>query len=268
MLYLKAVILGIIEGLTEFLPISSTGHLIIAGHFLDFNGAKAETFDIVIQLGAILAVIFLYKNTFIDLFLPNFSQEKKQKKFKGLYGIWLLFLTTLPGGILGLLSHHYIKKYLFSPYTVAWALGGGALFILTVEHFCPKHKIVDLNQITSKNAFLVGCFQCLALWPGFSRSAATILGGMLLGMQRKLAAKYSFLAAVPIMFAATFYDLLKNYSLFSINDFIILGIGFITSFISAWYAIKGFIYLLEKITLKPFAYYRLIVATLILLFIT
>ncbi|MDQ7031676.1 MAG: undecaprenyl-diphosphate phosphatase [Desulfonauticus sp.] len=266
LIYYKAIILGIIEGLTEFLPISSTGHLIIAGKLLNFTGPKAETFEIVIQLGAILAVVWLYKDFFINLFFPSDSNQKN--KFQGIYGLYLLFLTTLPAGILGLLTHHYIKKYLFSPQTVAWALLGGAIFILLVENFTPKKKFFTLDQLTPRLTFFIGCFQCLALWPGFSRSAATILGAMLLGVERKLAAKYSFLAAVPIMFAATGYDLLKSYHLFNFNDFIVLGIGFITSFIFACIAVKGFIYLLEKITLKPFAYYRIVLALIVLILMT
>nr|WP_321514326.1 undecaprenyl-diphosphate phosphatase [uncultured Pseudodesulfovibrio sp.] len=257
-----AVILGIVEGLTEFLPISSTGHLITTGHLLDFTGPKAETFEIVIQLGAILAVVVLYWDRFFGLLRPNPDQ-----KFSGLYGLWLLFLTSLPASIVGLLTHGYIKQYLFSPTTVAIALAVGAILIFIVESVKKTEKVLTLDEITPKIALGIGFFQCLALWPGFSRSAATIMGGMLLGARRTVAAEYSFIAAVPIMFAATGYDLLKNYTLFEGGDFLFLLLGFIISFISAWLAIKGFIYLLGKLTLRPFAIYRLALAPLILLYL-
>lgn len=257
-----AVILGIVEGLTEFLPISSTGHLIISGHLLGFTGPKAETFEIVIQLGAILAVVALYTDRFIGLLKPDGDH-----RFSGVYGLWLLFLTSLPASVLGLLTHHYIKTYLFSPTTVAVALAVGAVLIFIVEGMDKKEQVLTLDEITPKLALGIGFFQCLALWPGFSRSAATIMGGMLLGARRTVAAEYSFIAAVPIMFAATGYDLLKSYQLFQVDDLIFLGIGFLVSFVSAWLAIKGFIYLLSKLTLRPFAIYRLLLAVLIFIFI-
>lgn len=258
-----AVVLGIIEGLTEFLPISSTGHLIIAGHLLDFTGPKAETFDIVIQLGAILAVVMLYWRNFIGLLKhdPNHA-------FSGLRGIKLLILTSIPASVVGLAAHGYIKAHLFGPTTVAWALGVGAVLIFIVEAMPKRIRANDIDAITSWQALGIGMFQCLALWPGFSRSAATIMGGMILGTERKTAAEYSFIAAVPIMFAATGYDFLKNYSLFSTDDLLFLAIGFLVSFVSAWLAIKSFIYLLGKMTLRPFAVYRIILAALVLLFLT
>lgn len=257
-----AFILGIIEGLTEFLPISSTGHLIIAGHLLDFTGPKAETFSVVIQLGAILAVVVLYWDRFLGLLKSN-----PRQKFSGPYGIWLLFLTSLPAMIVGLITHDYIKQYLFSPATVAISLAVGALLIFIVESMNKSDKVKSLDEITPQLAFGIGLFQCLALWPGFSRSAATIMGGMLLGARRTVAAEYSFIAAVPIMVAATTYDFYCSYQLFAMNDLIFLFIGFVVSFLSAWGAIKGFIYLLGRLTLRPFAVYRLALAPLILLFL-
>jgi undecaprenyl-diphosphatase len=257
-----AIILGIVEGLTEFLPISSTGHLIIAGHLLNFTGPKADTFEIVIQLGAILAVVVLYWDRFVGLVFPD-----KERKFSGVYGLWLLFLTSLPASVLGLLTHHYIKAYLFSPFTVAIALAVGALLIFVVEAKDFQKTTLTLDEITPKTAFGIGLFQCLALWPGFSRSASTIMGGMILGAKRTVAAEYSFIAAVPIMFAATGYDFLKNYALFQADDLIFLLIGFLVSFIAAWLAVKGFIVLLGRLTLRPFAVYRIVLAALILLFL-
>lgn len=255
---LTAVILGLVEGLTEFLPVSSTGHLIISGHLLDFTGPKADTFEIVIQLGAILAVVAIYWPTFWGLLRPH------GRKFDGVYGLTLLFLTSLPASLLGLAAHHAIKEYLFSPVTVAFALAVGAVAILLVERLPRTNSVRTLDQITPGLALGIGCFQCLALWPGFSRSAATIMGGMLLGAERRLAAEYSFIAAVPIMFAATGYDMLKSWQLFSPDDLTVLAIGFVVSFISAWLAVKTFIALLGRLTLRPFAWYRLALAPVVL----
>ena len=168
--------------------------------------------------------------------------------------------------MVGLLAHKYIKAHLFSPTTVAIALGVGAIFIFVIEGIDKKQKTASLDEITPTLALGIGLFQCLALWPGFSRSAATIMGGMLLGAKRTVAAEYSFIAAVPIMVAATGYDFLKNHALFESGDLLFLAIGFVVSFISAWIAVKSFIYLLGKLTLRPFAVYRLALAPLVLYF--
>jgi undecaprenyl-diphosphatase len=257
-----AVILGVVEGLTEFLPVSSTGHLIIAGHLLDFTGPKAETFEIVIQLGAILAVLTLYLDRFTGLLRADPARQ-----FSGMRGLWLLFLTSLPASLVGLAAHGYIKQYLFNPFTVACALAAGAIMILIVESVKKPEKAASLDDITPAQALGVGLFQCLALWPGFSRSAATIMGGMLLGVRRTVAAEYSFIAAVPIMFAATGYDFFKNHGLFERGDMVFLAVGFGVSFVAAWAAIKAFIYLLGRLTLRPFAIYRLALVPLVFLFL-
>lgn len=259
--FLIAVIMGVVEGLTEFLPVSSTGHLIITGHILGFTGPRAETFEVIIQLGAILAVVAIYWPTFLGLVRP-----REKRRFSGIYGLWLLFLTSLPASILGLCTHSLIKELLFNPVSVAWALGIGALAILAVERWKPSPRTASLDELDCKTALGIGFFQCLALWPGFSRSAATIMGGMLLGTRRKLAAEYSFIAAVPIMIAATGFDLLGSWSKMSQTDFITLTIGFLVSFAAAWLAVKGFIALLGRTTLRPFAWYRLALAPLVLAF--
>jgi undecaprenyl-diphosphatase len=256
--YLNAIILGIVEGLTEFLPVSSTGHLIITGHLLGFTGPKAETFEIVIQLGAILAVMVMYLPTFWGLVRPT------GRAFGGLRGLWLLFLTSLPASLLGFLGHTAIKEHLFSPVTVAFALVAGAVAILLVERLQIRKSVGDLDAMTPALALGVGCFQCLALWPGFSRSAATIMGGMILGVDRRTAAEYSFIAAVPIMFAATGYDLLKSWRIFGPDDLLVLTTGFAVSFVAAWAAVKVFIALLSRLTLRPFAWYRLALAPIVL----
>jgi len=258
---LAATLLGLVEGATEFLPVSSTGHLILVGHLIGFTGEKADSFDVIIQLGAILAVVVLYWKRFLWLLFP-----KPLQAFSGFRGIWLLFLTSLPAGILGLLARKTIKAYLFGPITVALALAVGALMIFWVERKRSRDRYYTLDEMTPGLAFGIGCFQCLALWPGFSRSAATIMGGMLLGAKRSLAAEYSFIAAVPLMFAATLYDFYKSAALFSSDDLGILTIGFVVSFLAALAAVKGFIVLVKQVSLRPFAWYRLALAGAVFFF--
>jgi undecaprenyl-diphosphatase len=168
-----------------------------------------------------------------------------------------LFLTTLPAGILGFLAHSQIKDHLFAPAPVALALGAGALGLLLVEYKRPAVRARTLDDLGWGIALGVGLFQCLALWPGFSRAAATIMGAMFLGAERRLAAEYSFLAAVPIIAAASGFDLLSAWTHLSGSDFLVLGTGCMVSFASAWLVVKGFLHLLDHFTLKPFAYYRL-----------
>lgn len=257
---LNAVILGIVEGLTEFIPVSSTGHLIIAGHLLGFVGDKASTFEVFIQLGAILAVVVLYKERFFHLF--DFSRTRG---FSGFSGMVLLGCTTLPALIFGFLAHGFIKEHLFNTTTVAIGLGVGGVGILLAERFLPKADKHGLDSLRPKDALLIGLFQCLALWPGVSRSGATILGGMIIGTERKTAAEYSFLAAVPVMFAATAYDLYKNLPILEASDIPLFSVGFIVSFIAAWFAVRTFIQLLSRYTLSPFGWYRIAAAILLLL---
>ena len=261
---LDALIMGIVEGLTEFLPVSSTGHLILTGWLLGMNGERAATFEIIIQLGAILAVLVMYWPRFYGLLRPN--PERPEERFSGVRGLWLLFLTSLPASLLGLAEHKAIKAHLFAPHPVALALAVGAVAILVVESFRRRERFSTLDEITPLLALGVGFFQCLALWPGFSRSAATIMGAMILGANRRLAAEYSFIAAVPIMCAATGYDLLKSMKFLHAADLPFFAVGFVVSFIAAWLAVKGFIHLLSRITLRPFAVYRLVLAPLVFLF--
>jgi len=265
--WLSAAVLGVVEGLTEFLPVSSTGHLILVGHAIGFTGPRAESFEVVIQLGAILAVVVLYWRRFAGLVLPP-AEAPEGGGLSGRRGIGLLALTTLPACVAGLAAAGTIKAHLFNPQSVAWALGVGALAILAVEALRRPARLSSLDQITPALALGIGLFQCLALWPGFSRSAATIMGGMLLGADRRVAAEYSFIAAVPVMGAATGYELLSSLGLFSAADLPVLAIGFGVSFLAAWAAVKGFIGLLTRMTLRPFAAYRLALAPLVLLFWT
>jgi undecaprenyl-diphosphatase len=252
------VILGIVEGLTEFLPISSTGHLILASHLLHVEGPAVDTFEVFIQLGAILAVVFIYSRRFAMLF--DFKTDPHI--FAGFRGWKSLLITSLPAMVLGFLSHSYIKEHLFSPVTVLWALGLGGIAIIGVERLKLKGETLSLDQLTLKQALVVGLFQCLALWPGVSRAAATIIGGLVAGLDRKTAVQYSFIAAVPIMIMATLYDLMKSWHDILPGDLPYFALGFVVAFILAIFAIKFFIRLLQHWTLTPFGIYRIIIALL------
>ena len=267
MLYGLAAIIGIIEGLTEFIPVSSTGHMIIAGHLLGFTGPRADAFEVFIQLGAILAVVGLFYRRFLDLIpgrkpaaAAGGSGGNSGTGFAGWRGLGLLALTTFPALVAGKFAHHYIKDHLFSPKTVAIGLAVGGVGLILVEMFRPAPKKVGLDSIGWKEALWVGLFQCLALWPGMSRSGSTIIGGMIKGVDRKTTAEYSFLAAVPLMFAATFYDLYKSREFLSVSDAPLFAFGFLVSLVSAWFAIRFFMGFLAKHTLKGFGWYRIAVA--------
>jgi undecaprenyl-diphosphatase len=256
-----AAILGVVEGLTEFLPVSSTGHLIIAGNLLGFVGDKASRFEVIIQLGAILSVVFLYWKRFIRL-LPNRERSliRERSTLDGWSGLWRIALATLPALLVGYLARHRIKEDLFNPETVTWALAAGGAAILLVERFVARRATDDVDHLTLWQALGVGLFQVLALWPGTSRAAATIIGGMVVGLDRKSAAEFSFLIAVPIMFAATGYEFIKMREQLVVQDSLQLAIGFLVSFIVALAAVKGFVRYLERGKLAPFAWYRIVAA--------
>jgi len=254
----KALILGIVEGVTEFLPISSTGHLIIANELLDYTGNEAGTFNIFIQLGAILAVIVFYRARFKGLL----TLEDKPG-FAGRRGLFYLFLTTLPALIIGLLAHDIIKEHLFSTKAVAVGLALGAVWILLTETFYRQDDPTGLDRLTWITALGIGVFQCLAMWPGMSRSACTILGAMLLGLRRRDAAEYSFFAAVPIMLAATSYDMYSNWDNLHTDAIAFFAVGFIAAFFSAILAVKLFVNFIAHHTFVVFAWYRLLLAGVI-----
>jgi undecaprenyl-diphosphatase len=257
-----AIIMGLVEGITEFLPISSTGHLILTDHLIGFDKLVGEemahAFEIVIQLGAILAVVAAYPGRFVGL-LP----WKESRGLSGLRGLTLLAITSIPAALLGFATHKLIKEKLFSDITVAAALAVGAIWILAVEYYRPKARIDGVDKITWKEALSVGLFQCLALWPGMSRSASTILGGMLSGVDRKAATEYSFFAAVPIMIVATIFEFYKCYHLLDAAHLGMFAVGFVVAFVSAWLAVKFLIHYLSRHTLSAFGWYRLVVAALV-----
>ncbi|MDR1911073.1 MAG: undecaprenyl-diphosphate phosphatase [Helicobacteraceae bacterium] len=246
----EAFLLGIVEGLTEFLPISSTGHLILASNLLGIDLDEAhKSFVIVIQLGSILAVVALYFKKLIS----DFNLLVK------------LAIAFFPTGLIGLLFYKQIKE-LFAPQTVAYALIIGGVILIAIELFYkPKtERTTSVENVTFAQAFLIGCAQCFAMIPGASRSAATIIGGLLCGLDRKSAALFSFLLAVPTMLIATCYDLYKNYGSFSQDQTINLAIGFITAFFVALIVIKGFLRFISRFNFAPFGVYRVVIGAIFL----
>ncbi|HHW56387.1 MAG TPA: undecaprenyl-diphosphate phosphatase [Clostridia bacterium] len=261
-LLIKAFIMGIVEGLTEFLPISSTGHLIIVGSFINFTGKFATMFKIVIQLGAILAVVYYFREKIIASF-KNFEPGKWG------FNLWYkMFIAFIPAAVIGLFTHHYIEEHLFSPFTVAIALIVGAIMMIVIEDvFGKRYKIGNMDKVDTKKAFWIGVAQVMSLFPGMSRSASTIIGGMVVGLSVRAAAEFSFFLAIPTMFAATGFELVKNLNSMSLLEWEALAVGFIMSFISALIVVDKFLSYLKKHPLKPFAYYRLIVGVLMLFLI-
>lgn len=267
--HFKALILGLVEGLTEFIPVSSTGHLILVGDLLQFTGEKEKAFEVFIQLGAILAVVFLYKARFVELFISVFPLSKwftiETYKRNGSHRLLILLgLVSIVPAVIGALLHSKIKS-LFEPTYVAYALIAGGVVFFLVERKKTKPIFLNLESITPATALLIGCFQTLALWPGVSRSGATIIGAILLGVERSVAADFSFLAAVPLIAAAALVDFAKVYSLLTVSDLKIFAIGLIVSFFGGIISIKILIGALKRYSLIPFAYYRVILGIFILL---
>ena len=255
-----AAILGIVEGLTEFLPVSSTGHMIIVGHLLGFEGNKAETCEVVIQLGSILAVVFMFWRRLFGLIGIHFGEVKHEGAGTGHLTLIHILLGMIPAVAIGLIFHDQIKT-LFNPINVMYALIVGGVLLLVAEFFKPKQpKAAGIDDITLLQAFMIGCFQCLALWPGFSRSGATISGGMLMGVSRYAASEFSFILAVPMMMGATVLDLYKSMGFLTLEDLPMFAVGFVTAFIVALLAIKLFLHIIKRISFVPFAIYRFIVA--------
>lgn len=269
-----AVIMGIVEGLTEFIPVSSTGHLIFTGHILGFTGNKASAFEVIIQLGAILAVVFLYKEKFLYFFKikPLISRLKaiflqKKEDFEGLTLIEIV-AGMIPIVIVGFILRDWIKSVGFeNNISVAVALIVGGILLVMVEKVHIKTTVTSIDNVSVKHAFLIGLMQCLSLWPGFSRAGATISGGLFFGLDRKTSAEFSFILAVPVMLAATVIEMKEVLTTFTASDIFQLMVGFIVSFIVAYFSVVYFIKLLSKISFIPFAIYRIILGIVALLII-
>jgi len=254
-LILVAIILGVVEGATEFLPISSTGHLIIASDLLNFDNSSHQVFEIVIQLGAILAVIIEYRKK-LTVTLFGITHKKSAQDL-----VVNLIIAFIPAAILGLIFHNQIKLYLFNPIIVSIALITGGIAMIIIEKVMPK-KATMTNNIKKSQAFVIGLAQCMALIPGISRAASTIMGGVIIGLDRKTATEFSFFLAIPIIFAASIFDLSSNIDVLSKSDIPVFIMGFITAFFSAYLIIKIFIWFVAHNTFVVFGWYRIIVGCL------
>lgn len=254
----KALVMGVVEGLTEFFPISSTGHLIVAADLIRFDAHGAKVFEVVIQLGAILAVLWVYRARFISMF-AGLARQPDARSFA-----LNLILAFLPAAVVGFLFIKPIKAHLFNAPSVGVALVLGGLVILWVERRQLMVRVHTVDSMSWRDALKVGCAQVLALIPGTSRSGATIIGGMLFGLDRRAATEFSFFLAVPTMFAATLYDVYKNYALFTRSDLPVFVVGFIAAFISALLAVRGLIRYVSGHSFNAFAWYRIGFGLLIL----
>lgn len=260
MLLLQALIMGLVEGITEFLPISSTGHLIITADLIDFwTKEKRDVFEVAIQLGAILSVCWEYRHKLWGV-VRGLPHDRAAQQFAG-----NVLVAFLPAAVLGLLLLKAIKHYLFNPVAVAIALVVGGVLILWAERREHKITVESVDDMTGWDAFKVGCAQCLALIPGTSRSGATIIGGLLFGLSRKAAAEFSFYLAIPVMFAATFLDVYKHHEAFALADLPVFAVGFVVSFISALLVIRGLMRYITRHDFTAFAWYRLAFGGFILL---
>lgn len=280
-----AVILGIIEGLTEFLPVSSTGHLILAGHAIGFTGDVASNVEISIQLGAILAVMVYERSKIASLLSQGVAEQKQLRRMlTGPYSgnwrsainlsiashrnLWFLIgigLAFLPAALVGFAAHKWIKTYLFTPVTVAVSLIVGGIIILVVERMSDRVRTKHLLDVSPRSALWVGLAQCASLIPGMSRSGSTIVGGLLAGLDRRVATEYSFFLALPTMIVATLYQMLKSQASFTGQDYVALAVGLVVSFLVAWAVIAAFLTYVQRHTLRAFAYYRMVLGVIVLL---
>ncbi|MNH82527.1 Undecaprenyl-diphosphatase [compost metagenome] len=262
-----ALILGLVEGITEFAPVSSTGHMIIVDDFLFqtnkmFSPEVAVTFKIVIQLGSILAVVVLMRDRFLNLL--GLKKIPGQTTTGPRLNLGQVIVALIPAGVLYLLLDDVIDTYLFSTQTVVIGLVLGAILMIIADRFGPREpKTVSVDQITYKQAFMVGLVQCLSMWPGFSRSGSTISGGVLLGMKHRTAADFTFIMAVPIMAGVSFFSLLKNWGSITSEVIPFFIVGFVSAFVFALISIRFFLKLINRIKLVPFALYRIALAALI-----
>ena len=285
----SAALLGFLEGLTEYLPVSSTGHLILMGHWLGFTGNIAISVDICIQIGAVLAVVFYEREKILGLLRNGFQEQQEFRKglrantktehaeswqaylrqsaqqHRNMWFLLGLSAAFIPAAIVGLLTHNWIEEHLFSAKTVAISLIIGGIIILVVETWPKCVSITQLEHVGLPAAVGIGVAQCVALIPGMSRSGSTIVGGLLIGLDRKVATEFSFFLAIPTMFAATGYKLIQSFHLFSANDMFALLIGMFVSFVVAWAVIGSFLTYVKRHTLKVFGYYRITLGALILL---
>lgn len=256
--FIKAFLLGVIEGITEFLPISSTGHLILIGDWINFPSHEAKVFEVVIQLGGILAVCWLFRKKIFSLAGGVVQADPVARRFAA-----VVLLAFLPAAVIGALFISHIKQFLFNTTVVACALIIGGLIILLVESRKKTNEIASIEHIGFKQAIAIGVAQCIAMIPGTSRSGATIIGGMLSGVSRQTATEFSFFLAIPTMLGAAVYDAAKHYHLLSMDDIWAIMVGFTAAFFSALLVVNGLIQFVAKHSLSVFAWYRIALGILI-----
>lgn len=268
--FIVAIILGIVEGLTEFLPVSSTGHMILTNKLLGISESDEmiKSFEVIIQLAAILAIALVYRTKIVQLLgLGRKETYKIGEQPKKRINLIHIALAVVPALAVAFLLRDVIKGDGFNAYPVLFSLVVGGIFMIVAEKAKVKVTAKEMDDISYRQALLIGISQCLATWPGFSRSGATISGGMLSGVSYRAAADFSFLIAIPVMCAATGYELLKNYKNFTADNIGFLAIGFVVSFLVAWIVVVAFLKHIQKVKLSYFAYYRFILAALFWLFI-
>jgi len=254
-----AALLGVVEALTEFLPVSSTGHLILAGELIGFQGPPGKVFEVVIQVGAILAVVVVYWRRFWDV-LIGLGRDPAANRF-----VTAVLLAFLPAAVIGALLHGYIKAFLFTPLVVAIAMIAGGIAILVIERNRPVPSVNQIEQFTPKLALIIGLIQCVAMIPGVSRSGATILGALLMGVTRKTAAEFSFFLAVPTLAGAALYDVYKSRAVLSMDGLELIAVGFLAAFIVSLWVIHWFVGFVSRHGFGPFAWYRIIVGGVLLI---
>jgi undecaprenyl-diphosphatase len=259
---LDVILLGLVEGVTEFLPVSSTGHLILLGDLLGFEGPPGRVFEVVIQLGAILAICVVYFGRFWNVATGLGSRDPNSWRF-----VRTVLLAFLPAMVLGAALHGFIKEVLFNPTVVSVALIVGGVAILVIERFLPVTRYTQIESFPVPLALKIGFFQCLALVPGVSRSGATILGSLLMGVDRRTAAEFTFFLAVPTMAGATVYDLYKNWGHMDFDSATIVVIGFVTAFLAAAVVVKGLVDFVGRYGFTPFGWYRIALGTGMLAFL-
>jgi len=250
----KTVLIGVVEGLTEFLPVSSTGHIILAEEVLHFEGPPGKVFDIVIQLGAILAVCVLYRAKIWSTIVGTVRREPPALRFAA-----AVIVAFLPAAVVGVIAHGYIKAVLFNPFVVAVALIVGGIAILVIERLVQRPRVKSVDDVDLKTALWIGICQCLAMIPGVSRSGATIVSAMLLGSDRRAAAEFSFWLAMPTMAGAFAYELYKSWHQISAASPALVAIGFVVSFISAWVVVKTFLDYVSSHGFAVFGWWRIVV---------
>lgn len=252
---LIAALLGVVEGLTEFIPVSSTGHLILVGYLFGFDGPPGKVFEITIQFGAILAVCILYWRRLLRVALGLTGDPVSQRFATN------IIVGFIPAMVIGVLAHDFIKSVLFSPWVVCVSLIVGGFIIFAVERYRPRPTVVDVDEIRPGMAFRIGVCQTIAMIPGVSRSGATIMGALMLGVGREAATEFSFFLAIPTMLGATVYDLYKNWALLKLDDAGLIGIGFVCAFVFAMLVVKSVVGFVSRHGFTPFAYYRILVGT-------